>query len=111
MGHDHETDGAVISEASMIQSDELRHIAKLARLELSESELATYTRQVDEVLQFFGQLHAIDTSSISGRPPHVDDAPRLRSDDPAESLCVQDVLREAASTEGEYFQVPRILDA
>lgn len=94
----------------MLQPAELKHIAKLARLTLSDEEITTYTGQVGGVLEFFSQLHAVDTSTVSVIESVSDKGSVLREDHPHPSLPVHEVLREAPAVEGEYFRVPKILD-
>lgn len=48
----------------MITKDEVKHIAKLAKLKISEAELEKYTGQLSPILDFFGQLQEIDTENV-----------------------------------------------
>ena len=48
----------------MITQDEVRHIAKLTKLKLTEKEIEKFTNQLDSILDFFGQLQEINTENI-----------------------------------------------
>ena len=52
-----------------LSQEEVRHIAALARLELSPEELARYQEQLSSILAYFEQLQDLDTTTISPRPP------------------------------------------
>jgi aspartyl-tRNA(Asn)/glutamyl-tRNA(Gln) amidotransferase subunit C len=95
----------------MLQQTELRHIAKLARLSLTDAELATYTQQVDQVLDFFSQLHSVDVSGLAPQNVATSIGASGRNDVTHPSLAVEELLREAPSAEGNFFRVPKILDA
>lgn len=94
----------------MIQQDEVRHMAKLARLQLNEDELALYTDQLGRILDFFGELKALDTEGVplTAHPIPVSNA--LREDTVRPSLPVDQALQNAPNREGDYFRVPRILE-
>jgi len=49
----------------MITQDELRHLAKLAKLELSDDELAKLTPQLDNILEFVSQLEEVNTKGVA----------------------------------------------
>jgi len=91
--------------------DDVRKVAHLARLKLSDAEVATYTRQLADVLQYVDQLSSVDTANV--RPlahPH-EIANVLRADEPAPSLPRDAALANAPQSDGRYFLVPAILDA
>lgn len=48
----------------MITQDEIRHIAKLTKLKLTEKEIEKFTGQLSSVLDFFGQLQEVDTDNV-----------------------------------------------
>lgn len=48
----------------MITQDEVRHIAKLTKLNLSENEVEKFTGQLGSILDFFGQLQEVDTDKV-----------------------------------------------
>ncbi|MFP5503891.1 MAG: Asp-tRNA(Asn)/Glu-tRNA(Gln) amidotransferase subunit GatC [Candidatus Sericytochromatia bacterium] len=95
----------------MIQQDDVRHIAKLARLQLEERELALYTDQLGRILGFFDQLAQIDTAGVpvTAHPLPVTNA--FREDVVRPSLPLEKVLANAPEREGDAFRVPKILES
>ena len=85
------------------------HVARLARLELTDSELDLYVDQLAAVLDHAADVAALDTSGV---PPTAHPLPLenvLRADVVGPSLDRDEVLREAPDTDGVRFRVPRIL--
>lgn len=94
----------------MIQQDEVRHMAKLARLQLDEAEVALYTDQMGRILDFFDELKQLDTAGVpmTAHPIPVSNA--FREDTVRPSLPVEQALANAPQPEGDYFRVPKILE-
>ena len=94
----------------MIQQDDVRHIAKLARLGLDDAEVETFTGQLGRILSFFDELAAIDTTDVAmtAHPLPLTDA--FRADVAQPSLAVERLLAAAPAPEGSYFRVPKILE-
>jgi aspartyl-tRNA(Asn)/glutamyl-tRNA(Gln) amidotransferase subunit C len=85
------------------------HVARLARLELSEDELELFTGQLADVLDHANDVAALDTSGV---PPTAHPLPLanvFREDVPRPSLDRDEVLAEAPEAEAGRFRVPRIL--
>lgn len=95
----------------MIQQDEIKHIAKLARLQLSDEELPRYTEQVGRILAFFDELKQLDTTDVpaTAHPIPVNNA--FRPDALKPSLGADRALLNAPQREGDYFRVPKILES
>jgi aspartyl-tRNA(Asn)/glutamyl-tRNA(Gln) amidotransferase subunit C len=95
----------------MIQQDEVKHIAKLARLHLAEDELPRYTEQVGRILAFFDELKQLDTADVpmTAHPIPVSNA--FREDEVRPPLGADKVLANAPHREGDYFRVPKILES
>ncbi len=93
-----------------LDRDQVRRIAKLARLSLSEAEIATCTAQLARVLDYFKQLDAIDTAGVAPLDHPLPTGNVLRADEPHESLDAETALRNAPQREGACFRVPKVLD-
>jgi aspartyl-tRNA(Asn)/glutamyl-tRNA(Gln) amidotransferase subunit C len=94
---------------SRIGSQEVREIAILARLELSDQEIERMTGDLDAILGYVATLEELDTSSVEPMTHAVPfDCPR-RADQVGPSLPVEEALRNAPRREGSFFQVPRIV--
>lgn len=89
---------------------EVRHIAHLARLDLSEAELETMTRQLADILEYVDQLAQVDTEGVEplAHPLPVQNV--FRPDEPAPSLPVADALSNAPNRKGDFFGVPAVLE-
>ena len=95
--------------AARISRADVLHVARLARLELTDEELDRYVDQLGAVLDHAADVAALDTSGV---PPTAHPLPMenvLRDDVVGPSLDRGEVLREAPDTDGTRFRVPRIL--
>lgn len=89
---------------------DVRRIAALARLELTESELDLYARQLTSILEYADRLQAVDTAGV---PPFADSAAggSWREDTPVPSLSQDDAIGNAPSGDREAgtFVVPKVI--
>jgi aspartyl-tRNA(Asn)/glutamyl-tRNA(Gln) amidotransferase subunit C len=94
---------------SRIRPEEVREIATLARLDLSEQEIERMTTDLDAILGYVAALKDLDTSAVEPMTHAVPfDCPE-RSDQVGTSLPVDEALRNAPRREASFFQVPRII--
>ncbi len=92
-----------------LTKDEVRHIAALAHLALSDEEIALYQEQLSAILDYAARLQAIDTSDV---PPTATVLPLvsvLREDVPTEPLPRDEALSNAPDAEANCFFVPPVL--
>jgi aspartyl-tRNA(Asn)/glutamyl-tRNA(Gln) amidotransferase subunit C len=92
-----------------ISTDDVAHVARLARLALTPEELALFTEQLGAVLDHAGDVEALDTAGV---PPTAHPLPLvnvLRDDVVVPSLDRAEVLAQAPAVEADRFRVPRIL--
>lgn len=82
------------------------HLARLARLSLTEQERARFTGQLESILEYADQLSAIDVADV---PPmtHAGMREGLREDEPTPSL--EQPLQGAPDASSGFFRVPRVL--
>lgn len=95
--------------APRLSREDVLHVARLARLDLTDDEVARFTDQLAAVLEHAAGVQALDTSGV---PPMSHPLPLenvLRPDTVAPSLVRQEVLDEAPAAEGGRFKVPPIL--
>jgi aspartyl-tRNA(Asn)/glutamyl-tRNA(Gln) amidotransferase subunit C len=90
--------------------EEVEHIAKLARLNLSEEEKAKYRRQLSQILDYAGRLQELATEDISPTFRVLQTQSRLREDESRPGLALHDLLFNAPETEANQFRVPPILE-
>lgn len=85
------------------------HIARLARVELSEEEKRLFTKQFNEILEYFRKVDELDTEKV---PPtyHVLDLVNVfRKDEVKPSLPKEEATRNAPKKEKMYFKAPKII--
>lgn len=88
---------------------DIAKVARLARLALSEEELARYGSQLEDILEHAERVSALPTEGV---PPTSHPLPMtnaFRADEIRPSLDREEVLEQAPAREGQYFRVPRIL--
>ena len=94
----------------MITRDEVAHLARLARLELTETELDHYAGQLDVILQSVARVSEVAGADV---PPTSHPIPMqnvYRDDVSSPSLPREDLAAGAPAWEDDRFRVPRILD-
>ena len=94
---------------SNISADDVRKVAKLARLELPEEKIATYTGQLERILDYVDQLQAVDTEGVPPTTRAVEVVNVTRDDVVVPTEVREQLLDEAPQREGDFFRVPKIL--
>ena len=92
--------------------DKVRTTARLAQLDLEDSELTKTASQFQQILSFFAQLEELPTEGV---PPTFSPLPEdsqelLRDDSVRNSLPTETVLESAPSRSRSYFKVPRVIE-
>lgn len=93
-----------------LSHDEVRKIAELAKLDLTDDEVALYAGQLSSVLQYFQRLQAIDTSHIAPTASVLPLKNVFRPDVAAAPLSPEDVVANAADALDNQFRVNAIFD-
>lgn len=97
-----------------ISRADVERVAELAYLDLSESELESYRKQIDEILEYIGKLDELDTSQVEPMAQVVaekQEADATLRDDRVERCDVaQEILRQAPDPEAPYFRVPKVIE-
>jgi len=95
----------------MVSEDDVRKIAKLAHLAVSDEDLKKYQNQLSAILGYVEQLNAIDVSAVEATT-HVHGSSNIfRLDEIKPSTEPKEALRNAPDTSGQFFRVPIIMDA
>ena len=94
---------------SQISSDDVRKVAQLARLDLPEDKIATYTGQLESILEYVGQLQQVDTEGVLETTRAVEVTNVTRVDGVQPTPVREDILNQAPQREGDFFRVPKIL--
>ena len=88
---------------------DVRYVANLARLELSDAEVATFQVQLDAILGYVETLARLDVSGIEATAHAVPVFGRMRGDEPHDSLPLSAVLQNAPDQSQGQFRVPRVV--
>lgn len=92
---------------------DIRKIAKLAHLEISDAEVELYTPQMAEIVKYVEQLKELDTSNVEpmlgGLTLEGERTDTIRADVPLPSFDQTEALAEAPAGVSGYFQVPKVL--
>lgn len=88
---------------------DVSHVARLARLDLTEEELDRFTEQLGDVLEHAAGVAALDTTGVQPTAHPLPLVNVLRPDEPRPGLERAEVLAMAPAAEDNRFRVPRIL--
>ncbi|SMP13960.1 aspartyl/glutamyl-tRNA(Asn/Gln) amidotransferase subunit C [Desulfurobacterium pacificum] len=92
-----------------LSKEEVKHIAMLSRLTLSEEEVEKFQEQLSRILDFVEKLNELDTEGIDPKFQIIPPQNVLREDVPGVSLPREKALMNAPETDGEYFIVPKVV--
>jgi len=93
-----------------LTAEQVRWVAHLARLELSDADVAHLTPQLAAILDYVDQLKQVNTDGVEplAHPLQVHNV--FRADQPRPSLPVDEALANAPDRRGDFFGVPAVLD-
>lgn len=93
-----------------LSADDVRWVAHLARLELSDAELATMTRQLGAILDYVQQLQQVPTDDVEplAHPLPLENV--FRDDQLTGSLPTEAALANAPQLHGDFYAVPAVLE-
>ncbi|HYF91379.1 MAG TPA: Asp-tRNA(Asn)/Glu-tRNA(Gln) amidotransferase subunit GatC [Symbiobacteriaceae bacterium] len=93
-----------------LSRSQVEHVARLARLALSEAEKEIYTEQVSRILDHVEMMNRLDTGNVPPTYHAVALQNVLRADKPHQSLDREKLLSQAPEHEGGCFKVPKITE-
>jgi len=93
---------------SIISKEDVKHVAKLAELDFSDSEVEKITPQLDKILGHVANISKVDTAAISPTSHTLEIKNVFREDTVRESLSKEDALLNAPEEMGGGFKVPKI---
>jgi aspartyl-tRNA(Asn)/glutamyl-tRNA(Gln) amidotransferase subunit C len=94
---------------SQISRDEVAHLARLARLALTDDELDSYASQLDAILTHVSRIQAVDVTGVEATDNPLKDVNVTRPDQIRPCLTQQEALAEAPEAVDGRFAVPQIL--
>jgi aspartyl-tRNA(Asn)/glutamyl-tRNA(Gln) amidotransferase subunit C len=90
--------------------DQVRHIAHLARLGLTDEDVEKFSHQLSDILDYFERLKTVDTGNVPPTAYPLDLHNVMRDDEEDPSLDPEDALKNAPERHGDYFRVRRVLE-
>ena len=92
----------------MITIKDVEHVAKLARLELTEEEKEKFTKQLGDVLKHVDAMNEVDTSNVKPMAQVIDFVNVMREDKVVQEISKEDLMANAPEEENGFFKVPKI---
>jgi aspartyl-tRNA(Asn)/glutamyl-tRNA(Gln) amidotransferase subunit C len=97
-----------------ISREDVLRVAELAYLDLSEAEIETYRKQLNDILEYAGKLNELDTHSVEPMAQVLTDDQNadttLREDLVVPCAVAEEVLAQAPDPEPPYFRVPKVIE-
>ncbi len=95
--------------ANGLTEEDVRHVAKLSRLKLSDEEVGVFAEQLGAVLGYMDKLKELDLEGVEEMAHPTNMVNKLRLDEVGASLDVEEVLANAPASDEPYFKVPKVL--
>ena len=92
-----------------IDLEQVRHIGKLSRIELTDGQVDMFSRQLGSILTYFDKLQQLDTEDVDPMVHAVEVHNILAEDAPHASLTPDAALANAPQRDGDLFRVPKVL--
>lgn len=92
----------------MISVKDVEHVAKLARLELTEEEKEKFAGQLGDVLKYVEQMNEVDTSNVEPMAHAIDFVNVMREDTVKYEQTKEQLMSNAPDEEDGFFKVPKI---
>ena len=96
--------------AEPLTTQQVKHVAKLARLRLSDAQVEQYRTQLSSILQYVAKLDELDLEGIEPLAHPIELTNRIDDDVVGTSLPLEQVLRNAPAVEDRYLAVPKVLE-
>ena len=94
-----------------IDRQEVKRVANLARLNITEAEEAEFTTQLNSILDYFEQLGELDTTDVPPTTRAIETSNITRADELSPFPNKEDLLKAAPEQQGEFFRVPKIISS
>lgn len=88
---------------------EVEHIAKLAKLEFSDTEKEKFTHQFNDILGYMEQLNSVDTTNVEPLAQVIELQNVFREDVVTPSTPTEEALKNAPAATEEHFKVPKVI--
>ena len=99
-----------IAPPMSVNADQVRHVAKLARIAMSDAEVEKLVPEFNNILKWVEQLGEVDTDGVEPLTAVIDNELRLRDDVVNDGNCRDDVLKNAPEAQHGFFAVPKVIE-
>jgi aspartyl-tRNA(Asn)/glutamyl-tRNA(Gln) amidotransferase subunit C len=93
-----------------VSSEQVRHIAKLARIAMSDAEIERMVPELNNILGWVEQLGEVNTDGVEPLTAVIDQKLRLRDDAVTDGDIRDDVLANAPEAQHGFFAVPKVIE-
>jgi aspartyl-tRNA(Asn)/glutamyl-tRNA(Gln) amidotransferase subunit C len=93
-----------------VTPEQVRHIARLARIAMSDEEIAALAPELNNILGWVEQLGEVNTEGVEPLTAVIDQKLRLRDDKVTDGDCRDAVLANAPAAEHGFFAVPKVIE-
>lgn len=93
-----------------ISTEEVKHIANLSMLNLSDVEIDEYRKNMQEIVEFATQINEVDTDKVNAQEFILDKVNAFRKDEVKESFDRELLLKNAPSSNGEAYSLPNMME-
>jgi aspartyl-tRNA(Asn)/glutamyl-tRNA(Gln) amidotransferase subunit C len=93
-----------------ISRQEVEHVAKLARLEITDAEKDAFSQQLSDILAYMEQLKMVDAAGVEPTATVLEQTNVFREDSIRPSLPVEKAIANAPEAEAGHFRVPAIIE-
>ncbi len=93
-----------------ITREQVKHIAKLSQLKLSEEEVATYQNDLSVVVDYMDKLNSVNTMNVNAADHAMAVPLKLREDKICSSFKREEILQNAPKQDDGFFVVPKVVD-
>jgi aspartyl-tRNA(Asn)/glutamyl-tRNA(Gln) amidotransferase subunit C len=93
-----------------VSHEQVRHIAKLARIAMSDAELERLVPELNNILGWVEQLGEVDTDGVEPLATVIDQKMRLRDDEVTAGNIREEILANAPDAEHGFFAVPKVIE-
>ena len=93
-----------------VNEQQVRHVARLARLALGDDEIAKMVPELNNILNWVEQLGEVDTDGVEPLTAVIENKLRLRDDIVNDGDCRDGVLKNAPDAQHGFFAVPKVIE-
>jgi aspartyl-tRNA(Asn)/glutamyl-tRNA(Gln) amidotransferase subunit C len=93
-----------------VTNDQVRHIAKLARIAMSDEEIARLAPELNAIIGWVEQLAEVNTDGVEPLTAVIDQKLRLRDDVVNDGDIREDILANAPEAQHGFFAVPKVIE-